>query len=126
MRQVGLPRYEPVCTAPRGAGGKFYLPDKEFRYLRHSCYSSARAERLGRFCSAQLSTSPWRSDHLIALGQGVWRMASEDSAELVQRVRQSFLLIVRIGRIVTARFRASSAGYSDVPAYSQILQPPKC
>src|SRR3954447_18990876 len=36
---------------------------------------------LGRFCSAQLSMSPWRSDHLIASGRGVWRMASEDSAE---------------------------------------------
>src|SRR5918999_2773238 len=30
----GLPRYEPVCTALRRAGGKLYLPDKEFRYLR--------------------------------------------------------------------------------------------
>ena len=55
-------------------------------YLRHSVtpqceLSSARTEWLGRFGSAQLSTSPWRSDHLIALTTGVWRMASEDSVE---------------------------------------------
>jgi hypothetical protein len=66
----------------------WYLPDKEFRYLRHfvtrQCGPPARAAWLGRFGSAQLSTSPWRSDHLIAPVRGVWRMASEDSG---QRVR---------------------------------------
>ena len=49
----------------------------------------------------------------------VWRMASEDSGPILPS--RPFLLIVRTGRIVTARKRASSAGYSDVPAYSQIL-----
>ena len=47
---------------------------------------------------------------------GVWRMASEDSA----RGEQSFLLIVRTRRIVTAS-AGSSAGFSEFPAYSQIL-----
>jgi hypothetical protein len=42
-------------------------------------------------------------------------MASEDSA----RAEQSFLLIVRTRRIVTAK--RSSAGFSGFPAYSQIL-----
>jgi hypothetical protein len=80
-----------------------HLPDKEFRYLRHICYTSgehlARAAWLGRFGSAQLSTSPWRSDHLIAPGWGVWRMASEDSGRHADR--RSFLLIACTGRIVT-------------------------
>jgi hypothetical protein len=65
----------------------------------------------------QLSWSPMRSDHLIplALYKKARRMASEDSA----RVEQSFLLIVRTRRIVTAR--CSSAGFSDIPANSRVL-----
>ena len=43
-------------------------------------------------------------------------MASEDSAHIAQ----SFLLIVRTRRIVTA-IDGSSAGYTEFPAYSQIL-----
>jgi len=32
----GLPRYEPVLgRLSRGGGASWYLPDKEFRYLRH-------------------------------------------------------------------------------------------
>jgi hypothetical protein len=54
-----FPAYSRMHTAPLPARGAAI-------YLRHSCYSSARAEWLGRFGSAQLSTSPWRSDHLIA------------------------------------------------------------
>src|ERR1700733_13418460 len=57
------------------------LPDKEFRYLRHCCYSPAMPTRLGRFGSASLSTSPRRSDHIFAVASGVQRMASEDSVE---------------------------------------------
>ena len=47
--------------------GKCYLPDKEFRYLRHFCYLLDRFDhrRLGRLYSAQLSMSPWRSDHIF-------------------------------------------------------------
>ena len=77
-----------------------YLPDKEFRYLRHFVTPRPQTERLGRFGSAQLSTSPWRSDHLIAPARGVWRMASEDSGSHLRN--RPFLLIVRTGRIVTA------------------------
>jgi hypothetical protein len=51
----------------------------------------------------------------LQLFRPVWRMASEDSA----RDEQSFLLIVRTRRIITAR--CSSAGFSGFPAYSQIL-----
>ena len=47
----------------------------------------------------------------------VWRMASEDSAH----VAQPFLLIVRTRRIVTADCSISSAGFTEFPAYSQIL-----
>ena len=46
-------------------------------------------------------------------------MASEDSAHL----EQSFLLIVRTRRIVTAV--GSSAGFSEFPAYSRVLQLPR-
>jgi hypothetical protein len=49
--------------------------------------------------SAQLSTSPWRSDHLITR-EGVWRMASGDSDPNLPS--RPFLLIARTGRIVTA------------------------
>jgi hypothetical protein len=61
-----LPRYEPAlgCSL-RNSGASCLLPDKEFRYLRHVCYLSTEVERLGRFSSAQLSMSPWRSDHLF-------------------------------------------------------------
>ena len=63
---------------------------------------------------------------------GVWRMVSEDSREvraapwtwLDSSSPRSFLLIVRTGRIITGRprlDRLSSAGYSEFPAYSQIL-----
>jgi hypothetical protein len=42
-------------------------------YLRHCCYSPARAGWPGRFGSAWLSASPRRSDHLIAArASGVW------------------------------------------------------
>ena len=34
------------------------------------------------------------------------------------RIPFGFLLIVRTGRIVTASSEASTAGYSDIPAYS--------
>ena len=48
-------------------------------------------------------------------------MASEDSG-LSRRVNQSFLLIARTRRVVTAlNCRASTAGFSGFPAYSQIL-----
>jgi len=40
MRQGGLPRYEPdLALSLARQWGKSNLPDKEFRYLRHSCYS---------------------------------------------------------------------------------------
>ena len=58
-------------------------------------------------------------------------MASEDSIGQARRWflhptkpmarLRPFLLIVRTGRIVTARFsRAGSAGYTGFPAYSQL------
>ena len=90
----------------------------------------------GPVISAGLYMSPCRSDHIFPLvPTGVWRMVSEDSREV--RASQwtwvgvssprSFLLIVRTGRIITGRprlDRLGSAGYSEFPAYSQILQRP--
>jgi|SRR5579884_1359820 len=47
----------------------------------------------------------------------VWRMVSGDSA----RIAQPFLLIVRTRRVVTVDGSTSSAGFTEFPAYSQIL-----
>jgi hypothetical protein len=52
----------------------------------------------------------------------LWRMVSEDSDQLV--ADQSFLLIVRTRHVVTAPSAwdgTRSAGYSEFPAYSQML-----
>ena len=79
--------------------------------------------------------SPWGSDCTFTAEQGVsplrvrwaWRAVSEDPSY------RGFLLIVRTGQIVTAYARpvrngttkTSTAGYSGVPAYSQVLQRPE-
>ena len=44
-----------------------------------------------------------------------WRIVSEDSGD-----RRPFLLIVRTPRIVTAADAASTGGFSEFPAYSQV------
>jgi len=71
--------------------------------------------------------SPCRSDYIFTDGEvGVWHVVSED----LIIADQSFLLIARIRRIFTARLantvqmfdcRTSTAEYTDIPAYSQIL-----
>src|SRR5207248_2147655 len=77
--------------------------------------------------------SPCRSDCLFATSRwgDAWRTVSEDPR--TTNWPPGFLLIVRTGQIVTAHVfspheedvtRASTAGYSDVPAYSQVLQQP--
>jgi hypothetical protein len=38
-----------ACRPSRDDGASWYLPDKEFRYLRHFCYVSKPQRRLGRF-----------------------------------------------------------------------------
>ena len=80
--------------------GKSYLPDKEFRYLRHSCYSSPdmlSGKRPGHFCLTPyvaigigLYLYP-----LVAYQRTTWRAVSEDPVS-------GFLLIVPTRRIVTA------------------------
>ncbi len=52
--------------------------------------------------------------HPMSRTSGVWSLR-------ILIIDQSFLLIVRTGRIVTASFEASSAGCSGFPAYSQML-----
>ena len=52
----------------------------------------------------------------LAHQNGPWRVVSEGSTH----EWATSLLIVRTGRIVTAR-QNSSAGYSEFPAYSQVL-----
>ena len=73
-----------------------------------------------------------RTDYLIpsrGLTEEGRRIVSEDSfrrsSELETLDGKPFLLIVRTRRIVTAAQQAaSSAGYSEIPAYSRLLQLP--
>src|SRR5665811_1605260 len=60
--------------------------------------------------------SPCRTDHILPTKNGPWRVVSEGSTHKWA----TSLLIVRTGRIVTP-LNGSSAGYSDIPAYSQVL-----
>ncbi len=72
--------------------------------------------RPGRFCSAWLPVSPQGSDHIfmdISMS-GVWPL------RILDKLVQSFLLIVRTGRIVTTH--RGSAGYSEFPAYGRIYR----
>ena len=75
----------------------------------------------GSGISAELFASLRRSDYIITiLSNRVWRVVSEDSR--TDASFESFLLIARTARIVTARCcLASSGGFSGVPAFSQIL-----
>jgi hypothetical protein len=114
---MGLRRYERVCTQGHPRVGQVCLPDKEFRYLRHSCYSVERAASTG---SGHFCLTPH-----VAMRIGLY--LHPDGTALLPRVPSvqslriplGFLLIVRTGRIVTAsHIEASTAGYSGVPAYS--------
>ena len=67
--------------------------------------------------SADLCMSPYRPDHILPTKNGPWRVVSEGST---RTSRATSLLIVRTGRVVTAP-KNSSAGYSEFPAYSQVL-----
>ena len=63
--------------------------------------------------------SPCRGDHLIIRPKrgrtsGVW------SLRILEPKPESFLLIVRTRRIFTAADTASSAGFSEFPAYGQM------
>jgi hypothetical protein len=80
----------------------------------------------GPVISADLSTSPWSTDCIFAsVDRGGWRAVSEDS-----RVRREpFLLIVRTRHIFTLPATwdgTRSAGYSDIPAYSQLHLSHRC
>ena len=85
---------ERCCHRP----GQCYLPDKEFRYLRHGVSLM----------------SPSRSDYIFTTqGEWVWRVVSEDSTNLSWK---SFLLIGCTARIVTTYFSDA------VPADTQLFQ----
>jgi hypothetical protein len=77
-----------ACRLSRDDGASWYLPDKEFRYLRHFCYVQ-NIGRLGRFCSAQLSTSPQRSDHIFTPygAFSVWPLRILSSTSSIERRR---------------------------------------
>jgi hypothetical protein len=71
-----------ACRLSRGNGASWYLPDKEFRYLRHFCYVSP-PRRLGRFLfrlalHVAVEVGPYLHVHSF---RRVQRMASEDSVE---------------------------------------------
>jgi hypothetical protein len=86
--------------------------------------SLSEAEWLGRFGSAQLSTSPWRSDHLIAPARGVWRMASEDSVEDVLQGTLS-LLAVEVHRIRELNDAGESRGLPMSSEREQVQNEPE-
>jgi hypothetical protein len=118
QRQGGLPRYEPDSTVPRGTAGQVVTyPTRNFATLGtvvtpQRCWvARSFLFRLALRVAAEVGPS--------LRPEGVWRMASEDSTSSSS---WPFLLIVRTGRFVTAS--GSSAGFSEFPAYSQILQPP--
>jgi hypothetical protein len=72
--------------------GQFYLPDKEFRYLRHCCYSSPGGEWPDHFCLApHVAMRIGLYLHRLFSGLGVQSL----------RIPCGFLLIVRTDRIVT-------------------------
>jgi hypothetical protein len=62
--------------------------------------------------------SPCRGDHLIIRPSG--RMSGVWSLRILEPKLESFLLIVRTRRIFTAADTASSAGFSEFPAYGQM------
>ena len=62
--------------------------------------------------------SPCRGDHLIIRPSG--RMSGVWSLRILEPKLESFLLIVRTRRIFTAVMSASSAGFSEFPAYGQM------
>src|SRR6185437_4459741 len=105
---------ERCCHRP----GQCYLPDKEFRYLRtvltvrsirHFCLFDREM-----CCTSLLHVAmQFGLSHLLE--RGARRIVSEDSGE-----RRSFLLIVRTTWIVTAACAASTRGFTEFPAYSQV------
>jgi hypothetical protein len=85
-----LPRYEPVlgCSS-RSSGASSSYPTRNFATLGMFVTPQHFAEWLGRFGSAQLSMSPWRSDHLFTHHRvsGVWplRILSIRASRLSRR-----------------------------------------
>src|SRR5579884_778938 len=101
-----------------------YLPDKEFRYLRHYCYSSKKPST-GQIVSVP-SGSPRRHG-----GRTISSSPTETSSVWPLRIPghlpRPFLLIVCTRHVVTVPTTSdgtSSAGYSEFPAYGWILQRP--
>ena len=91
--------------------GQFYLPDKEFRYLRHCCYSPPGGEWPGHFCLApHVAMRIGLYLHRLFSGLGVQSL----------RIPFGFLLIVRTDRIVTAHVLTVRDGY-DMNEYRRIL-----
>ena len=90
------------------------LPDKEFRYLRHGCYSTPEGVKAWsfRFCHALHVAVQIGPSH--PPGAEVWRMASEDSTF---RRTWPFLLIVRTRQIVT---RSEESTYCEILGCSSI------
>jgi len=137
--EEGFPVISRLLTEITSGPGNSLLPDKEFRYLRtvHRCYFPKLQG--GWLISGRLSRSPVRSDYLISpstSSQRGRRIVSEDSRRRIAsefaRYRfdsEPFLLIVRTRHVVTivndrSDVTMSSAGYSEIPAYSRLLQLP--
>src|SRR6266851_2352329 len=88
------------------------------------CYSCSFKRAVAQSflpCSACRHADRTISSSSFGASKDVWRMVSEDSGSS-RHVNQSFLLIVRTPRFVTALILGRVPGdTSEFPAYSQIL-----
>ena len=111
--RVGFTDLSRLLGRDRSRHGQCYLPDKEFRSL---CYpfASKRSNGDRTFLPASVCRHTVRTIS-YPTRIGFWRTVSEDSRSCFE----SFLLIICTRRIVTPILR--SAGFTDVPAYGQIL-----
>ncbi len=115
------------------------LPDKGLRYLRQFVthlpsfsYRSVKLKGTGPVISADLYMSPHRSDYIFPLvPTGVWHIVSEDSEEFHPDSWTNQTLSSKVFpadcphrthcHLLAQIKPAGSAGYSEFPAYSQIL-----
>ena len=115
---VGFHRFEPVeCNGVATAPGNVTYPTRNFATLGpFYCYTNTHMWRVCGVMHCALLLHVAMQIGLSHLSEKrAWRIVSEDSG-----ARRPFLLIVRTPWIVTAVCAASTRGFSEFPAYSQV------